>query len=708
MATKLHKILIVDDEEILRAALLTVLDSEDYIVKAAKNGEEALIIAKSFEPELILLDLIMPGINGIETCRLLKQMPGIQNTSIVFLTARTDPDTISAAFNVGAVDFMVKPVNWEILQNRVGHILRNQELAQSLRTKEQELFNAQRNAGVGTFRINTNIREIELSSSAKELLGITVKESILPLSVWLERVHPDDRTHVEFAIFHAADDKNFCILEYRFAGKGGKEIIINQHSEPVYEADEPDEVKLIGSLKDVTESRRAHDELEHQRLYDTLTGLANRLFFESQIRHILAHPPKDLLFTIAFIGLDHFTRINDSFGHSGGDFVLKKIAQRLGRYEYDGNVVCRFGGDIFAMLIKNIRHINESDILIEEILQTIRKPILFGGNELFVTASVGASVFPLESENASLLLNGAESAMKFSRDDGGDRLTYRTSDMNKKAKFRAEMLREMRGAIKNKQFVPYYQLQIDSASMKIIGMEALVRWHHPEKGCIFPVDFIELAEETGLIVPIGELVLWQAAIDTKRWREMGFDIRVGINVSPKQFEEADVCSQIAYVLEEVGLTAHALEVEITESMAMKDPSATIFKLNKLRNMGIKISMDDFGTGFSSLSQLQTLPLDTLKVDQAFVRCIQASEKNSNEHPFKNDAIAVAVIAMAHSMGLQVIAEGVETPDQHQFLVQHQCEVLQGFLFGKPIPAEEFEKLLQNWDSLSGALATDKP
>ena len=690
-----HSILVVDDEVHFRELLRSVLKFAGYEVSTADDGEAAIARCRTDKPDLILLDLVMPGLSGIETCRRLKAIPHIKDTPIIILTACNDTETITESFAVGAVDFIVKPVNSELLKQRVAYTLTNDELRGALKIKEKELSDAQRAAGMGTLRIDTRSGQIKFSRSCHELLGISGDTGDYDLSALLAHIHADDRDHAEFVLTRALETKEYYMLEYGFITDDGRELIIAQQGEPVRDETDPEHIWLFGSLQDVTETRLAREELEYQRLYDTLTGLQNRRFFETQVRHILAHPRDDNLFAVVFIGLDHFTRINDSLGHSGGDFVLREIAKRLEVYENSGHIVSRFGGDVFTLIIRNLVHSEDCNRILDKILEDIREPTLFGGHEVFVTASIGVSLFPLESEDPALLLKGAEAAMIGSRKEGGDRYTYHTFDMNQESQRRTQILREMRSAINRQEFVAYYQPQIDSKSMRIVGMEALVRWQHPTKGNVSPGEFIGLAEETGLIVPIGEHVLWQACRDTIRWRDMGFDLRVSVNISAKQFEEDDVCDLISHVLEETGLPATALEVEITESMAVKDHRAAVFKLERLREIGIKTSMDDFGTGYSSLSQLQQLPLDTLKVDQAFVRCIRASKRLGNRDDFENSAIANAVIAMAHSMGLNVIAEGVETEDQLRFLMQQNSDQLQGFLFSKPLPADEFESLLKN-------------
>lgn len=694
MAEYLARILVVDDDEHQQTILDSYLSAFGYRVCIVSSGQQAIEVCETLTPDLVLLDLLMPHMDGIETCKALKANPALKYVPIVILTGRNDSTSIRRSFAAGASDFLTKPVNTLLLEKRIEYAIYNNRVKKSLRDRENELYTAQKLARLGSIRINAGDRAIELSTNWYDEIGLQSQDVKLTFSEFMNLVHPDDREHVVYTLNNAMQNKQHFMLEYRLVPPRGEDVIIYQQGEYIEQNNKPDEAYLISSFQDVTDTRRAKERLDYSRFYDILTDLPNRVFFETQMKHILLNPPEDSLFAVIFIGLDHFSRVNDELGHRGGDLILKEIASRLMRYENKGNVISRFGGDVFSLLIKNIYHIDECSQIMEAVLELIRRPVAIDGDEVYVTASLGVSIFPLESEDEKHLLIGAEAAMMLSRENGGDRYTYRTHRMNLETQKRLELLKEMRTALETNEFAVYYQPQIDAVNMQIVGMEALVRWQHPHKGLVSPTEFIPIAEETGLIIPIGDYVLHEACRQTKKWLDMGYFLDIGVNISAQQFEKDDFIEKIEQVLNRTRLPAEHLEIEITESMAMKDYQQTVDKLSLLREMGIKTSMDDFGTGYSSLSQLQTLPLDTLKVDQVFVKCIKAKSVSNSEYTnYENSAIAAAIILMSHSLGLRVIAEGVETLDQCKFLQDSRSDLLQGYLFSRPVPAGEFEAML---------------
>lgn len=685
------KILVVDDDPLLTDLLQLYLENHDYDIHIAYSGEEAIEKCMTFTPDLILLDVIMPGMDGIETCRRLKRLPALTITPIVMITGSKNEKAIHLSFDAGASDFLTKPVNKVLLNKRVEYCLRSCLQYKVLKSREKELYEAQKIARLGTFKLFTKDKSIQITTKSNNLLGFESNDINLSFSDFIKHVHPDDTEHVKFSIEHAIKNESHYLVEYRFITESD-EIIIYQQGEFIKDDSINNKSYLIGSFQDVTESRDIKDLLDYSRYYDRLTDLTNRSFFESQIRHTLRHPPQDALFAVVFIGIDNFSLVNDEMGHSGGDSILKEIANRLLHFEKRGFIISRFGGDVFSVLIQNIHHIEECSRLLQKFLTVIRTPIHYEADEIHLTASIGVSVFPLESDDTKNLLIGAEAAMMLSSENGGDCYTYRTYSMNVETQKKLFILKELRTAVINKDFSIYYQPQYDTNKMQIIGMEALVRWIHQDKGLISPLDFIPIAEESGLIIPIGDYVLEQSCKQTQIWRNSGFDISIAVNISALQFDDIGFISKIKQTLENTGLPANNLEIEITESMAMKDHIKTIDVLQQLRDMGVNTSIDDFGTGYSSLSKLQILPLDTLKVDQTFIKCIKLAQDGNNTS-YENTAIANAIISMSHSLGLKVVAEGVETKDQCEFLKKQKIEILQGFLFSKPVTTEVFEKML---------------
>jgi len=691
------KILVVDDEVLIREAITLVLEPEGYQVLTAENGNDAVELFRRYQPDLVLLDLLMPGKDGLQTCKEMREFSGSEGATIVILTQLDDPETISNAFKAGATDYIIKPIDWFLLQQRVALILQNMRLLTNFNVIDQELAQAQRIARLGILHINTLTKHIQISDISKNILDLNADDESCSIPKLLEFIHPEDRTHVEFVLNNAINEKSLYIVEYRLHNHRDEDMVILQQGEYIENIKTPGYGWLNGFLQDVTESRKIRDNLEYQNYYDILTDLPNRKSFKIQVKHCLASPPDDSLFAIVFIGLDRFSRVNDELSHAGGDKVMKTIASRLQQFENNGHIVCHHHSDVFSMLIRNIKHIEECTRTLNVILKCIREPVVIDAKDIYVTASLGVSVFPLESETDDGLIKGSEAAMLQSRYYGGNQYTYRTVEMENSCKLRRQIERDIRSAIKNEEFIPYYQPQIDTSSRQIVSAEALTRWIHPVKGLIQPDDFIPIAEETGLIIDIERQILSKVCTQLKDWIAQGYNLRVGINMAAPHIEQSDMVSFIKNILTKTEVSASALDIEITERTAVKNQLDSINKLNALRELGIKTSMDDFGTGYSSLSLLQELPLDILKVDKSFVSCIHSGLKADK------GAIAAAIIAMSHSLGLQVIAEGVETEQQFAFLQDMGCHIMQGYLFGKPMPASEFEKLLPLQVSVQKAL-----
>ncbi len=684
-------ILVVDDEKFHQLAIKALISKFGYNVKTVSSGTEAINICKSESPNLILLDINMPDINGIETCKQLHRQKNLLYTPIIMLTGKKDSNSIQESYKAGAADYLIKPVNETILKQRIEYALYSTDILQRLITNEEELLETQCIAHIGSFRLYPESEQIYISSNCDNFLGIIADDSKSSLESFKQHIHSDDRTHYTQTLETAFINKSDLTIEFRYIYNDQEYILLQQGH---YNENDIHKKHYKGTIQDVTHDRKIMDSLQYSRYYDQLTGLTNRAYFETKVQQILNKPPEDSLFMVAFIGIDNFSSINDELGHKGGDDVLVEIAKRLKEFENNKNIVSRFSGDIFCILIRELKHIDKCDNYLDNILDCIRQPLSIKNNNFYITASIGASVFPLESDNLNQLQIGAESAMMLASEHGGNQFIYRTRCMNIETRKRLNLLKDLRIAIKDKQFVVYYQAQVNAQTLKIIGMEALVRWIHPEHGLIPPDEFIPIAEDSGLIDDIDNYVLQSACKQNKKWIDMGHDLVISVNVSASQFNNDDFIPLLNCIINETKLPRNHLEIEVTESMAMKDHQNTIKILNNLRSAGISTSIDDFGTGYSSLSQLQLLPLDTLKVDQSFVKRIKKNVKDKSTS-YRNSEIANAVIAMSHSLGLKVIAEGVENMEQCEFLQNQNSELLQGYLFSKPLPASEFEKLLES-------------
>jgi diguanylate cyclase (GGDEF)-like protein len=434
---------------------------------------------------------------------------------------------------------------------------------------------------------------------------------------------------------------------------------------------------------------RAAVQIEHLAYYDGLTALPNRELFIDRLSLALVQAHRDgRKLAVLFLDLDRFKQINDSLGHSVGDELLRAMGRRVHEAVREGDTLARLGGDEFTLLLPGIHNASEAARIAQKLLEAVRRPFELQGRELFVTTSIGISIYPEDGVDAESLIRSADVAMYRAKEQGRDRFQLYAPAMNAQAVERMGLEHGLRKALSQEQLVIHYQPVIEVSTGRIHGTEALVRWRHPELGLVPPDDFIELAEMTGLITPMGPWILEEACGRTRAWqRGTRFYFSIAVNLSARQFQERDLVSHVKRALESTGLEARFLELEITESVAMHSAESTLRTLRELKALGVRISIDDFGTGYSSLAYLKRFPIDTLKIDQSFVSDIATNAEDS--------AIASAVIAMAHGLGLQVVAEGVEREEQLEFLRRQRCDYYQGYLFSRALAADEFGALLRN-------------
>jgi len=457
-----------------------------------------------------------------------------------------------------------------------------------------------------------------------------------------------------------------------------------------------DSSELVLRLRNTVRAKAYQDHLVY---YDSLTGLPNRRRFAERLELALDHAKQSRESgAILHIDLDRFKKINDTLGHSAGDELLRQVSQRLEKHIRDGDSlgrlydvgerasISRLGGDEFTILLPEIGHVQSITYLAQRILAVMEVPFEINGNELFVTPSIGISIFPDDGMDMDALLKHADIAMYQAKQHGRNGFEFYSSEMNARALEQLKMEAGLRTALDNNELQLYYQPKLDVMNGGIVGAEALLRWEHPEMGMVSPVDFIPLAEETGLIVPIGARVLKMACRQARAWHDAGYGfLQIAVNVSIRQLQDSTLVRTVQAALEESGLQPQALTLELTENMLMENAEASIEKLQQLKGLGVKISIDDFGTGYSSLAYLQKFTIDELKIDRSFIMQIEAGTDKA--------PIVEAVVAMARSLNLAIVAEGVETCAQLEYLQKKECDVYQGFLFSKPVPADEFANLL---------------
>lgn len=502
---------------------------------------------------------------------------------------------------------------------------------------------------------------------------------------WLAAIHEDDRQRVQYARRQRAPLGDYDI-EYRVVRPDGSVRWVHDRAFPIRNA-RGEVYRIAGIAEDITESKLSREQLAHLAHFDSLTGLPNRVLFNDRLQQAVAHARRNgWILGVLFLDLDRFKLVNDTLGHATGDQLLQQVAARLSACLRPSDTVARLSGDEFAVILSELSKPQNAGHVSQKILAALAKPFDLGGNEVFVTASIGITVYPNDSERIETLIRDADAAMYGAKSAGRNNFQYYTGAMNARAAEKLQLETRMRRAIERKEFVLHYQPKIDVPSGRICGLEALLRWQSPDQGLVPPAQFIPLLEETGLIVPVGEWIAHAACAQVRAWRDAGIKpVPVAINLSARQLRQSGFSETLKLALAGSRVPPELIQVEITESSLMENPEEAIVVLEQLKGLGILLAADDFGTGYSSLSYLKRFPLDALKIDRSFVSDITVDADDA--------VIARTVITLAHSLGLKVVAEGVETEDQFSFLGEHRCDEAQGYLFARPLPAEACAALL---------------
>ena len=478
---------------------------------------------------------------------------------------------------------------------------------------------------------------------------------------------------------------NKGMLVFEIEGLKGARRWLETHAVPM--TTHAGDIVLLGVTRDITDRKRAEDQLVYLAHHDELTGLANRTLFHDRLQQAMIEAERhERLVAAVFMDLDRFKNVNDTLGHRAGDQLLKAVAERLLGAVRRGDTVARLSGDEFTIVLSDMAHVDDAARVAQKILDVFTLPFHIDGRDIFIGASLGITIFPSDTRDVETMLSNADIAMYRAKEVGRNNYQFYAAEMTTQAFQRLGLEGALRLALDRGQFLLHYQPIVAAADGKITGVEALIRWQHDELGLVLPMQFIPLAEETGLIVPIGEWVLRSACAQVMRWQATGLpELRLSVNLSARQFRDKNLIHAVSSALRAAGTEAHCLDLEITESILVEG-QGPLDILQKLSALGVEFAIDDFGTGYSSLSYLKRLPIDTLKIDKSFVRDIPGDADDT--------AIVIAIIAMAHSLGMRVIAEGVETQEQRQFLHAHGCDAMQGYYFSKPLPPEELTRILK--------------
>jgi PAS domain S-box-containing protein len=691
-------ILLADDDSTSRMVLREALEVSGFSVSEAENGAEAVRACAAQRPQMILLDVMMPEMDGYQACAAIRRLPGGNSLPIMMLTGLDDLESVNKAYEAGATDFTIKPVNWVILCHRIRYMLRSKTTLDNLRESESRLATAHRIAGLGNWDWNLESGDLLWSKEIYAAFGVDPERFDPDPRRSLELIHPEDREAVSNARARSLSNQESYRIDFRVVRPDGgirflheqAEVLLDENGRPA---------RLSGTVQDVTDRKASEEQIRFLAYYDGLTRLPNRLLFTERLVAALnlARRQKRTL-AMLLLDLDRFKQINDTLGHTLGDKLLQGVAERLGKCLREGDTiargspaaprgdtVARLGGDEFIVCIPDINRGEDAAKVACRVLDSLKSPFRLDEHEIFVTGSIGISLFPHDGEDVESLLKNADAAVYHAKDCGRGNYQFYDESMNVRALQRLSLEGSLRKALEREELVLHFQPQVDMRSGRIIGVEALVRWRHPELGLVAPGTFIPLAEETGLILPIGEWVLRTACAQLKAWQREGHHaLRMAVNLSGRQFRRLQLLASVEAALGAVDLDPRSLELEITETILLQDVEENVRTLRKLKEMGLRISLDDFGTGYSSLSYLKRFPIDTLKIDRSFVRDITTNPEDG--------AITSAIISMSRGLRIEPMAEGVEKPAQRTFLRRQGCLLMQGFLFGKPMPPEQIARL----------------
>lgn len=704
----LSTLLVVDDIPENIHELLDAL-KDDYRIMVARSGTRALeLIEGATPPDLVLLDILMPEMDGYEVCRRIKATATGNRIPVIFISVVDATQDKVKGFSMGAADYITKPFDIDEVRARVHTHLELSRLRNSL-----EDLVAQRTAlleqSEEKYRILADYSPnweywqapdgsyLYVSPACLNVSGYAPGDFFNNVGLMEKIIHPDDR-HIWDAHGQDLTAVDSESATFRIRARDGSEHWIEHVCKPVF-----DKADLFlgrrGSNHDITARRRAEQKLDFFTHRDPLTGLPNRTLFAELLNHALQQAERgQLSFGLLFLDLDHFKTINESLGHSVGDQLLIEVGKRLRALLPDVDTMARIGGDEFNIIVERDANLPGIDLVAQRMIEALTEPFIFDGHSIYSSVSIGIALYPTDGRDAETLQSNADAALYQAKMQGRGVLRFFSPEMTRQAKDRLALEAGLRRALDRQELCLHYQPQIDLMSGQIVGIEALVRWRHPERGMVAPTEFIPLAEESGLVVRLGDWVLRAACRQIKQWSDAGLAPRqTAVNISTVQLSRGHLIESVQEALQEAGIPPERLELEITESFVMADRDRSFKSLADLKALGVRLSIDDFGAGYSSLAYLQQIEVHELKIDISFVRGVTTNHNNAS--------IVKAIIALGHSLGLEVIAEGVETLDQARYLHTLHCDVMQGYLVSRPLPVDEMTRFLASFRPLQFSSAT---
>ena len=683
-----YLVLVADDDPMIRLLAQQVLSSNSFKVVQAENGQDALDLFQAKTPDLILCDVMMPTIDGFELCSSIRATKQGKHVPIVMMTGLNDSRSIQRAFAVGATDYCEKPINWELLPYKLNYIMRASSTFSELQESEERYSLVARGANDGLWDWDYTNDRVYFSPRWKSMLGFTEDDIGCKPEEWISRIHPDDKCSVLAALkAHKQGKTSHFESEYRMKNAEGRYRWMMCRSLAVRDEDNVP-YRMTGSQSDITDRKIAEEKLVFDAVHDALTGLPNRILFLDRLNHCieLSSRRKNFSFAVLYLDLNRFKIINDTLGHLLGDRLLIEIGSRFKHVIRKGDTLSRLGGDEFAILCEDIEDISVVTNLAGRIQNELLRPVDLDGQNVVVGCSIGLTESSIGYERPEDMMRDADTAMYRAKLRPGSCYEIFDLTMHEKAMNVLQIESDLRLALGNDQFDVFYQPIVEIAGEVVSGFEALVRWNHPRRGLLLPDQFIDVAVESRLIVPLGRWVLAQACRQMQSWKEQWEEAdnwTISVNLSAPELAQPDLVPAMCDIIDESGLDPKFLKIEITETSLVENSSHALKTMTSLRSKGIHLSIGNFGTGHSSFSFLHDFPFDELKIDRRFI-----SELDSRSD---KQQVVSAIVSLAHNLGMTVVAEGSASGAIYENLRNASCEYAQGFSIMEPKAASEITR-----------------
>lgn len=707
-AKKSHyfSVLVIDADNATRFAASDSLKDAGFDTIEAKNAKQAFMYFNQLQPSLVLMDLELPDMSGIDLCAEIRRNPANRLVPIMMMTDSDDVESIIRAYDAGATDFISKPLNHLVLEQRTRYLLRSNQVFRSLEQKERMLEQAERIAQLGSWEWSGRDKQLLVSKECNRILGFPEDHRPTVKDVLNSVPEVERRKLIKHFNQPESGQQGSVTLQHRLSNGSGITRVLRHEAQ--FRKLNQLEYDIYGTIHDITEEVTHKDQILQLAYYDSLTGIPNRTFFKTHLeKAIKTARKKGYGLAVLVLDLDLFARINNSLGHEAGDELLRKVSNRLLQCFPDQNCtklnmsaidpqapdeamtnkIARLEGDQFAVLIHRFDKLDDIILMAQKLFKQLTSSFTLHGNNVVLTASAGIALYPVNGQGAEMLLRNADAALHFAKSQGRNNFHFYSSDIDFKSKERLSIESDLRHAIRNDELELHYQPKVHLKSQSVHSVEALVRWNHPIRGMVSPAQFVPMAEEIGLINELGVWLIKQACQQARQWNQSGIPpIRIAINLSPIQIRAGTLASDLSAAIAEYQIAPSQLEVEITETVLLEDSDRVLRTLEAIRSLGVKVALDDFGTGYSALSYLTRFPFNTLKIDRSFVcECVKKGH---------SAAIVHTIIQLCKNLNLEVVAEGVETEEELKFLLDHRCDLIQGFYFSPALNPRGFELFLQ--------------